>query len=287
MRKDSLGDRMKRYEKVTKSKLIPRSYAVIRIDGKAFHTYTKGFDKPWDRMVTDAMEETMRYLCSNIQGVKYGYYQSDEISLVLTDFDNHETSAWFDNDIQKIVSVSASLATAKFNMTMLQNYYSYTDEPEKRYSSNIADHYNEGQDLHNTPIMVGDIINYLPPSKLIMGVFDSRVWNIPVQHEVVNYFIWRQQDAVRNSVSGLAQSLHSHNELHGKSQNQMQDMCWAKGVNWNDVPTHLRRGSGCYKGEVTRYGETRSEWVIDREVPIFTTDRVYLESKILGIHEVD
>lgn len=232
--KDSLGDRMKRYEAVTSTKLNPRSYTIIRLDGKAFHTFTKGLLRPWDPAITETMETTMLYLCKNIQGVKYGYYQSDEISLVLTDFDTFETSPWFDNKIQKMVSVAASLATAKFNQ-------------EWNASNKLA-------------------------------IFDARVFNVPNRSEVINYFIWRQQDTVRNSISSLGQSLYSAKELHGKNQNAVQEMCFQKGKNWNDVPTHLKRGTGCYK---TIKENDRTWWVIDREIPTFSDDRDYFNFKYL------
>jgi hypothetical protein len=162
--KDTLGDRMKEYyENRTKTYLPRRTYTLIRIDGKAFHTYTKGLNRPFDDQLMDDMDETAIYLCKNIQGAKLAFVQSDEISILLTDFDKLQTSAWFDGNIQKITSVSSSLATAKFNE--------------------------------------------LRPNKL--ALFDSRVFTIPSKVEVENYFIWRQQDTVRNSISSVAQSLYS------------------------------------------------------------------------------
>lgn len=114
--KDSLGDRMKSYyEDRTRFLLSRRTYTIIRIDGKAFHSYTRGLDRPFDKKLISDMDDTACYVCANIQGAKMAFVQSDEISILLTDFDNLDTSAWFDGNIQKIVSVSASLATAKFN----------------------------------------------------------------------------------------------------------------------------------------------------------------------------
>ena len=114
--KDPLGTRMKTfYEDVTRNKLPGRTNTIIRLDGKAFHTFTRGCKKPFDASLTDALEETTRFLCEKIQGCKLGYHQSDEISLLLTDYDTLTTSAWYDRNIQKIASVSASYATAVFN----------------------------------------------------------------------------------------------------------------------------------------------------------------------------
>lgn len=113
---DALRDRMKSfYENRTKQFLPRRTYTVIRIDGKAFHTYTRGLERPFDMKLINDMDETAKYLCKNIQGAKLAFVQSDEISIVLTDFDALGTDAWFDGNVQKITSISASLATAKFN----------------------------------------------------------------------------------------------------------------------------------------------------------------------------
>ncbi len=113
--KDSMGDRIKNYEDRVRYSLPRRCYTMLRLDGKAFHTYTRKLERPFDLQFREAMQATARYLCENIQGCKIGYVQSDEISLVLTDFDNIGTSAWFDGNLQKIVSVSAGMASAYFN----------------------------------------------------------------------------------------------------------------------------------------------------------------------------
>ena len=104
-------------------------------------------------------------------------------------------------------------------------------------------------------------------------MFDSRVFNVPL-HEVVNNLIWRQQDAERNSIQGLAQSLFSHREIEGLSCNELQDkMFTEKGVNWNDLPVHLKRGSCVIKDD-------KGEWVVDKEVPRFTENRDYVYSLV-------
>jgi tRNA(His) guanylyltransferase len=114
--KDSLGDRMKdQYERRAQTHLPRRTYTIIRLDGKAFRSYTRGLQRPYDKQLMDDMAETTRYLCQEVQGCRFGYTQSDEITLLLTDFATNKTEAWFDGNVQKIVSVSASLATAKFN----------------------------------------------------------------------------------------------------------------------------------------------------------------------------
>jgi tRNA(His) 5'-end guanylyltransferase len=116
MKHDSLGNRMKRYEIVSQQVLSKRTYTIIRVDGKRFSQYTKGLIKPFDDKLMSDMDEVAKYLCQNIQNAKLAFVQSDEISVVIADFDELETESWFDNNVQKMVSVSASMATAKFIM---------------------------------------------------------------------------------------------------------------------------------------------------------------------------
>lgn len=266
--KDALGDRMKEfYEDRTRIKLPRRTYTIIRIDGKAFHTYTKGLKRPFDEGLIEDMNNTTAYLCKNIQGAKFGYVQSDEISLVLTDFDELGTHAWFDNNLQKMVSVAASMATAKFNQLRMQRATWEGNDIE-----GMLDH--------------DDIQNF----KLAM--FDARAFQIPFIDEVENYFIWRQQDAVRNSISSVAQSLYSSKELHGIKTDQMQELIFQKGINWNDYDFRKKRGavigkvekvltkSSNYYDPNTSYVPsehtfTRNVWEVI-ETPTFTQDRFFI-----------
>jgi tRNA(His) 5'-end guanylyltransferase len=263
MKNDALGDRMKEfYEDRTRIKLPRRTFTIIRIDGKAFHTYTKGLQRPFDQGLIEDMNETTAYLCKNIQGAKFGYVQSDEISLVLTDFDDLGTHAWFDNNLQKMVSVAASMATARFNQLRMARATW------------------EGNDIEGM-LDVDDIQNF----KLAM--FDARAFQIPFIDEVKNYFIWRQQDAVRNSISSVAQSLYSTKELHGVKTDQMQELIFQKGINWNDYDFRMKRGAVIGKVEVTITNDngtfTRNKWqVID--TPIFTQDPFFL-SGLLSNHK--
>ena len=241
--KDSLGTRMKEYyENRTRIFLPRRTYTIIRVDGKAFHSYTKGLKRPFDMDLTEDIDKTAIYMCNNIQGAKFAFVQSDEISILMTDFDNIKTDAWFDGNIQKISSISASLATAKFNQLRF---------------------------LRNAEISGYEYEEWIDISNCKLAHFDSRVFMIPEKTEVQNYFIWRQQDTVRNSISSVAQSLFSHKELKNKNTDEMQDMCFSKGVNWNDFPTKLKRGRLIVKEYYERDGATRSRW-ISIEPPIFT-----------------
>lgn len=209
------------YENRAKHFLVRRTPVIIRIDGKAFHTYTKGLDKPFDEGLIRDMQNTAVYLCEQIQGAKCAYVQSDEISILVTDYDTLTTDGWFNYNQSKIESISASLATAKFNelrimKPLMLGEYSCTD-------SDIMDLQNDDY-------------------KFKLGLFDSRAFNIP-KEEVANYFLARQKDAVKNSISSLAQSLYSHKEINGKNQSDMQEMCFQKGVNWNDLHWSKKRGS--------------------------------------------
>ena len=269
--KDPLGDRMKDfYEDRTRHKLARRTNTIIRIDGKAFHTYTKGLQRPFDQGLMEDMNKTTEYLCQNIQGAKFGYVQSDEISILITDYDDITTHAWFDGNLQKMASIAASLATAKFNqLRMARSTWEGSD---------IAG-YLEQDDIENFKL----------------AHFDARVFQIPYQEEVINYFVWRQQDATRNSISSVAQSLYSAKELHGKKTSDMQEMIFQKGINWNDYSPREKRGSAIRKVEkkfvrketAAKITEkeviipessvyTRSVWEADTETPIFSQEKGYL-----------
>lgn len=275
MDRTTLGDRMKNnYENITRYYLTRRMPVIIRLDGRSFHTFTKGLIKPFDDIFVNTMQETMKYLCENIQGCVLGYTQSDEISLVLTDYKELTTDAWFGNNLQKMCSVSASMATMAFNNHFLWNW-----EEENRWAYR-PDVTKEEKEYANTLYQ-----------KLGKAMFDSRVFTIP-KEEVCNYLIWRQQDATRNSIQSVGQANFSQKALHCKSCNDIQDMLMTqKGINWNDYPTTLKRGSCCIKIEdgQTVYDDdegnicdyiSRSRWVIDNEIPIFTQDRNYVEKLI-------
>ena len=114
--KDSLGDRMKKMESINRHYLIPKLYTMLRLDGCHFHTYTKKFKRPFDDILINAMDETAKYLCSKIQGAKFAYVQSDEITIFLSDMDSIESQMWYDGNIQKMTSISASIASVHFNL---------------------------------------------------------------------------------------------------------------------------------------------------------------------------
>jgi len=259
--KDSLGTRMKEnYENRTRFMLPRRAYTIIRLDGKAFHTYTKGLKRPFDVGLMDDMDATAAFLCKNIMGAKFAYVQSDEISILITDFEEENTQSWFDSNIQKMVSVSASMATAKFNqLRMARATWEGNDVP-----SNL-----DQEDIE----------------KFKLAMFDARVFQVPQKIEVINYFVWRQQDATRNSISSVAQSLYSQKELFKVNTNDMQELIFQKGINWNNYTPREKRGGIIrqFENEFVRKnpnGEsetyTRNNWGLDVETPVFNQDKAYL-----------
>lgn len=265
-KKDSLGDRMKSYEGISRIYLTKRVPVIIRIDGKAFHSFTKGFRRPFDEILIKAMQETAKYLCKNIMGCKIAYTQSDEISLLLEDYERVETQPWFENNLQKIVSVSASMATMAFNRA-------FADTVNERYSYYTG--INADEWTGSTEEFDKLFDNYF--AKIGTAMFDSRVFILP-KEEVCNYFIWRQQDATRNSIQMVAQSLFSHRQLQNKNCDQLQEMMFQEhNINWNDYPTVYKRGSCVTKEQYTENDVTRSRWVVDTNIPIFTQDRNYID----------
>lgn len=277
---DDLGTRMKTfYEMIPKTKLMRRIPVIIRVDGKAFHTFTRNFQKPFDDVLIESMQETMKYLCENIQGCVLGYTQSDEITLVLIDYKRLNSSAWFDYEIQKLCSIAASMATMVFNKFFFEN--------SKRY----MDKYGYPKE---TMIKYGDQILAYVKAVNRGAMFDARCFNIP-KEEVTNLIYWRQLDASRNSIQMVGQANFSHKELQNKSCNDIQDMLMTqKGINWNCLPTYQKRGSCCVRNKIVIESDgitataqlrdtskSENEWIIDTEIPIFKGEgRAYIDSLV-------
>ncbi len=201
MKYDALSTRMKeQYENRTRYFLPRRTYTILRLDGCHFHTYTRGLNRPFDEGLMEDMKNAVIATVGQLQGVGFAYTQSDEISILLTDFEKNTTDAWFNGNIQKICSVAASILTSEFNRFRL---------------------------IRELGIESGDKYK-----NKALATFDCRAFTIPDRVEVANYFRWRQQDCIRNSVSMVAQYHYSHKELHGKSQSDMHEMLHQKGVNW-------------------------------------------------------
>ena len=202
------------YERRQTYFLTRRIPVIIRIDGQAFHTYTSDLEKPFDDGLIEDMNQTAIHLCQNIQGAKCAYVHSDEISILVTDFDALNTAAWFDYNKSKVESITASLAAGKFNQLRL-----------KRMWENRDNNYISEEDLWRSTL----------------AAFDSRATNYP-KEEVANYFLSRQRDCVKNSIASVAQSLYSHKQLENKNQDQQQELIFQKGINWNDFDCGKKRG---------------------------------------------
>lgn len=273
---DDLGCRMKTfYEQIPKIKLMRRCPVAIRIDGRAFHTFTRGFQRPFDEVLIKSMQETMKYLCENIQGCVLGYTQSDEITLILVDYKKLTSSAFFDYKVQKICSIAASMTTMAFNESF-----------SKIYSKLYRDKIEHGENV--------DELIKTYAFKAGKAMFDARCFNIP-KEEVTNLIYWRQLDASRNSIQMVGQANFSHKELQNKSCNDIQDMLMTqKSINWNYLPTYQKRGSCCVRNKIVIESDgvmataqlrdtskSENEWIIDTDIPIFKGEgRAYIDSLV-------
>lgn len=293
--RDDLGTRMKTfYENIPKTRLMRRTPVAIRLDGKAFHTFTKGFQKPFDIVLMDAMQNTMKYLCENIQGCVFGYTQSDEITLILIDYQKFTSDAWFDYEVQKMASVSASMATMAFN-----NFFESNVAKENRiFTDEWLDNGDFNPKYKDKELQKLWLTHKRASEKGAM--FDARCFNIP-KEEVTNLIYWRQLDATRNSIQMVGQANFSHDELQGKTCSMIQDMLMTeRGINWNNFIIPCKRGTACIKvgkkvtenverepqpfGEdkvTTTIIEERPIWIIDRNMPILKgEDRKYVDDLI-------
>lgn len=182
--KDELGDRMKKYEAASNAILTPRMPVFIRVDGRAFHTFTKGRQKPYDHSIIDTMVKAAQLTAKEMQGFKFAYVQSDEATFMISDTDTLESQGWFGYEVNKLVSITASAFTAYFNK------YWHLDVEEQMFET---------------------------------AMFDARAFNVPIE-DAPNAFVWRQRDWERNSLQMLARSHFSHKQLHGKSTLEMRMM---------------------------------------------------------------
>lgn len=280
-KKDSLGDRMKTYENQFRLYLDPKEPVIVRIDGRAFHTFTKGFKRPFDSVFAKAMADTMKYLCENVQNCVFGYTQSDEITLILVNDFNPNSCAWFDNNLQKIASVTASMATWIFNKSFLFAINEY----DFQWGCSLTPQSCEIQEEHK------QYVNRLRTSAFKGAMFDARVFTMP-KDEIINCLIWRQQDAIRNSIQSCGQAVYSHRQLHGKSSKEILEMLAAepvfKFVNWENQPTKFKYGSCCIKDDVQEVnGALRTKWRIDYEIPVFTEDREYVNKWLYAKEDIN
>lgn len=245
--KDPIGDRMKtNYERVTQHHLIRRMPVIVRVDGRAFHTFTKNCKRPYDSDLMKCMNALAEFLVQGVQNAKLAYCQSDEVSLLLTDYDEIATEQFFAGGVQKIASVTASMATCAFNTYAHFRQISELSHWEKLPFGHFA------------------------------AQFDSRCFNVP-ENDVVNYFVWRQRDAERNSIQMYAQSCFPQSRLQGLNCSQLQELLWSEAaVNWNDADTWTKRGWCVYR-------DTSGNVLTDFEIPVFSQDRNYVERFLPGV----
>ena len=276
-----LAERMKGYEKRNRYYLQRRMPVILRLDMRAGHSFTKGFERPFDEVFIKTIQETAKYLCENIQNCKLSYQQSDEITLLLVDYEKINTDCFFEYRVDKLCSIAASMATMKFNQVFKELSY--------RESENLEIICRKNPYLENRDCLT-QISNEHINSAEKGAMFDCRCFNIP-KEEVTNCIYWRQLDATRNSIQMVGQANFSHKELQNKSCNDIQDMLMTqKGINWNDFPTYQKRGSCCVRNHMISepYGNRmldknagENEWIIDKNIPIFKgEDRKYIDNLV-------
>ena len=240
-----MGDRMKRYESAAERYLVPRTPLMIRLDGKGFSKFTRGLDKPMDENMRLCMEYAAYELMRDIEGCRFAYTQSDEITLMLVDYATNETQPWFNYRANKVESIAAAICTSAF---------------------------------------IKAAIKYMPAHLAKKGFpkFDARAFNVP-REDVCNNVLWRQQDATRNAIQSLGHSYFSHKELQGKSCNDIQAMLLTEeDENFNDQPAYYKRGFSLYKVEMLVEGRDgkeviRKKIIVDLDMPIVSKDRVHVE----------
>lgn len=251
MKLDTLEKRMLYYRGMTDYKLIPNSYVILMLDGRSFSKFCKQFKKPYDEEFINMMNETAKYLCENVEGCKFAYTQSDEISLVITDFDTPQTESWFGYRLTKILSIAAAIATSKFNQLMMLR-------------------------AMETPCSPNDMKDIVKDMKL--AEFDCKAWNVLTYNDVFAWFLFRQTDCVRNSKQMLAQTYFSQKQLSGLHT----DMCIEKvknekGIDWNDFDDGMKYGRFIYKTKVYNVNDegdsyVRNKWVTYNAFPLFEKD---------------
>lgn len=263
---DELGKRMKAYENESNMKLVKKLPVIIRVDGRAFHTFAKKLEKPFDDILIDSMQETMRYLCKHVAGCVLGYCQSDEISLLLQDYKNEETQPWFEYRINKLCSATASMATFAFN---------------RAFENNVAEFYNDCIDNEKNDNRMKALLECCDKG----ATFDARAFTLPF-NEVTNYFYWREADAMRNSVEMVGHANFSAKQLHKVNNDGIKKMLLEKGIDYDKISVYKQRGACCIKTKMPSFSQDnkpimRTVWVVDIDIPIFKGNgREYIESKI-------
>lgn len=258
----ALGDRMKHYEACYSTMIPPRTYTVVRVDGRGFSKFTKKMNKPFDDQFSESMNYAAIQMCEKFNPA-FAYTQSDEITLVFTDFGENQ-EAMFKGKVQKICSLTAARATASFNKKMLMmDFQNAMDDNPAEFANEVAN----GEAIYDVE-------------------FDSRVYVIPAIKEVANCLVWRQQDATRNSISMAFDAVVGKSKSFGMGGVQKQEVMFQEGTNWNDYAVKYKRGVVIKKVEFEGpHGALRKRWEVDNETPIFTQDWDYLYGLIPSVCE--
>ena len=245
---DKIGTEFKELEKAFQHTLPFHMPVIMRLDGKAFHTFTRPFKKPFSNIIHNAMVHTAAVLCKEIQNARFAYAQSDEISILIYE-QADKSQTWFGNRIQKMVSVASSVASNAFNRQIAREILDRVD----------------GDGFPIAPFK-----DSLPRNE---AVFDARVFSIDPD-QVAKYFQWRQEDAVRNSISMLAQAHFSHKKLHKKNRHDMIAMLQSKDIEWKSLENWKKYGSTIVKMWREKEGLSgvkvhRSYWDAKEKSPFF------------------
>lgn len=262
MKFKNLEDKCLYYRSLTDYKLLPNSYVIVTMDGRSFsHLIKNKFQKPFDDNFIRMMNETAQYVCKNVQGAKFAYVQSDEISIVLTDFDTPTTETFFNNRLCKLQSIIASLTTSKFNQLMTAYKL-----------DKMVDEYG------NSPKLSGNEV-----ARLIKNMqeyqFDCKCWNVPSLNDVYAWFLYRQIDCIKNSKQQTAQAYFPHTELQNKNTDeQIALLLEKKGVDWNLFGTEKKYGRFIWKedveltNDITKEAYIRRDWVVHPAFPLMSDD---------------
>lgn len=262
MKKDDFGNRMKSYENGNKNFLENKKPVIVRLDGRAFHTYTKTLDKPFDKSFQNAMIKSSIEVASQMENFRFGYTQSDEVSFLMLET-NDESQSWFNNNQQKISTISASLMTSYFRDKMVSEIEKnltkdiIISDVEKELTKN-----KKSKNIYNKDVLkmlksgddYSDAIldtvkrSYVNFYKNYIAVFDGRSFNIPFGPEVVNYFLWRAKDWERNSINMVGRNFFSAKALNKKCKQDVFNMLLEKGVNYDtDYDNICKYGTFFYK----------------------------------------
>ena len=251
MIRDSLGDRMKTYESVSDTRLSRLTPVILRLDGRAFHTLTKPLAKPFDGIFMAAMDMTLEKLCKEIPGCRMGYVQSDEISLLLLE-KTLQSDAWFENRVQKIVSIAASIASTAFRSSLA-------------HVLGLME--NRNVNVHSYDLLLDD------------AVFDCRAFNIP-ERDVCNYFIWRQKDCYRNAVLTMAQHHIGKKAIYGMTVAKLTETLHGMGFTESDIPSP--KGRVCIRDlGILDLPGSRDKWTLIQEAPDFRENREFIELRLV------